>query len=456
MKRSASSLTAPSKKQAKAKSWEYPASSGIIIAEIANRTGGEAFGVSYQVRIPAKLAGNREQHQRKTKIEAETLAEDRFIALKQHGRLFAALPPAAQEEAALAWSKYLQKSGVGFLEAAATAVRVLRPEGGPKTVAEVIAELKESKEARYKRGELRERSWLDYDSRSKKAVAEFGHRPINLVTGDDLAGWLKRMQTAGVGDGPLGNRSVKNYRNYLSELFTYAAQKRYCSENPLLRFTREELAKLGGNKNKRAKINVLSVAQAEALVRTAQAHPEVGMLPSIVLRLFCGLRTEEVVRLDWHDVRWQEPEPYVTISEEQAKGRAARNVTIPPNALEWLALCPKKTGPVSPVNDSPGHCKKFRRIQKLAGFGTVDEKTGKWRSGRESNDTRHSYGSYHFALHGNSILTATEMGHKQGDTVLFNNYRKLTTKAEGRLYFGIRPEVTTGSIEEFPMASEVG
>lgn len=418
---------------------EYPEGSGIRLAEIPNRNAGQVYGVSYQIRVPAKLAGRREVHQRKTKAEAERLAEDRFLALKEHGKRFSDLPSKVQEEAALAWSKFLKDAGIGFLDAAREAVKVLRPNGGTRTVAAVVAELRESKERRHERGDLRDRTWLDFKSRSAKVAEAFGTQPINLVTAGDLKTWLRRLSSEGLGSGKLGGRSVKNYRALLSELFSYAAQKEYCASNPLDRFTREDVRELGGQKSKRARINILTVEEAAALLATARSQPALGLLPSVILRLFCGLRTEETVRLDWHDVRWQDPEPYVHISEDKAKSRSARNVTIPPNALEWLALCPTKSGRVSPLTDSQAYCKRFRRLQRLAGFGKTDPETGKWRSTWETNDTRHSFGSYHFAKHGDSIKTSNEMGHSRGDAVLFNHYRRLTTKAEGERYFALRP-----------------
>jgi integrase len=164
------------------------------------------------------------------------------------------------------------------------------------------------------------------------------------------------------------------------------------------------------------------------------------LLSSVALRLFCGMRTEEIVRCDWHDVRWQETKPFVHIGEDKAKGRAARNVTIPPNALEWLALCTEKKGPISPRKDSVGYCKAFRRLRRKAELDTKDPKTGKWVSMWETNDTRHSFGSYHYAAHGDAILTSREMGHKQGDTMLFSHYRQLTTEAEGLRYFALVPQ----------------
>ena len=52
------------------------------------------------------------------------------------------------------------------------------------------------------------------------------------------------------------------------------------------------------------------------------------MLPSIVLGLFCGLRTEELKRLDWKNVHLDGEKPYVSIGSEIAKKRRKRNVRL--------------------------------------------------------------------------------------------------------------------------------
>ena len=54
---------------------------------------------------------------------------------------------------------------------------------------------------------------------------------------------------------------------------------------------------------------------------------------------------------------------------------------------------------------------------------------------------RHSFGTYHFALHGNSIKTSHEMGHKTGGhEVLFEHYRSLATNADAKAFFDLRPD----------------
>lgn len=134
-------------------------------------------------------------------------------------------------------------------------------------------------------------------------------------------------------------------------------------------------------------------------------------------------------------MRLDEKEPFVVIGPDIVKKRRIRNVTIPQNAVAWLQGWgawakghPFLLGLVS------GFQKRFRRLQQKAGFRTKDE-VGAWQSSWEGNAMRHSFGSYHYAMHGNSIETARLLGHKADDTVLFAHYRALATKAQGEAYF---------------------
>ena len=143
-------------------------------------------------------------------------------------------------------------------------------------------------------------------------------------------------------------------------------------------------------------INILTVSEADRLLKAAQKSNEPDRLATTVLRLFCGIRTGEVARLEWSEVHWLEESPYVHIPAGKAKKRQFRHVEIPANVLEWLKVCgPAAKGRIdtkSPLT----YAKRFGRIAKLAGIGKEDA-MGEWVPDWESNDTRHShsYGSYH-------------------------------------------------------------
>ena len=50
---------------------------------------------------------------------------------------------------------------------------------------------------------------------------------------------------------------------------------------------------------------------------------------------------------------------------------------------------------------------------------------------------RHSFGSYHYALYGDSIATSRELGHKTGDDILFSHYRALVSQEEAKKYWSL-------------------
>ena len=62
---------------------------------------------------------------------------------------------------------------------------------------------------------------------------------------------------------------------------------------------------------------------------------------------------------------------------------------------------------------------------------------------------RHSFGSYHYALHGNPLETSRLLGHKASDQVLFDHYRALASKADAVAYFAITPPAKAGKVVKF-------
>lgn len=438
--------------------WEHPKGSGIKIAEMPNRTGGKAYGVSYQVRIPAKLLGvpgKRGIHQRGTKQEAERLAEDRFIALRKHGTEFSKIPAEVQRQAAIAWSKLAEhnaKQGLklSLLEVVDAGISVLSPIGGQRTFAEVCIELRNSKSERLRARSIDQSTERDFRRRSLALEnLGLGSRLVSEITRTDVLSTLSELAKT------RAQRTVLNFRNTLAEVFNHAKARQYCPSNPLDGLTTEDRKRLGGEKAQRNLdgINILKVDEARRLLRAAHESGEPGMLATTALRLFCGLRTAEATRVDWSEVHWLDAKPYVHIPAGKAKGRRNRHVSIPENAVAWLRLCnPPAHGKVDPQSPKT-YTKRYGRITRLAEIGHHD-KNGNWKSDWESNDTRHSYGSYHYALNGNSVETAKQMGHKHGDEVLFNHYRTLVSKDAAEEYFSIMPDAEAGIVTPFPAAAQ--
>ena len=184
------------------------------------------------------------------------------------------------------------------------------------------------------------------------------------------------------------------------------------------------------------------------MLESALAHSELDLLGPVVLGLFCGIRIEELKRLNWANIRDQDDRPFVTISAEMAKKKRIRNIDIPKVALKWLSLIKIREGVVERGKHHDDYRRRFNQLLQSGGFGHTDEK-GKWVSDWETNAMRHSFGTYHYALHGNPLETSRQLGHKSNDQVLFDHYRALATKEQGEAFFSILPPKSDSNLVEF-------
>lgn len=395
-----------------------------------NSHDGEAFGGAYLVTIPSKLTGRlRERRQFKNREAAEKWADDTLTGCRKQGEDFFSLSDDERREVSVVLPM-LREHGISLDEAIRFAVKHLRPEGRTKTVVDVVAELSASKEQRHLRGDLRERSYRDFRLRANRFAESFQDRVAANVSGSDIKAWLVSLK--------LGVRSNQNYLSVIGEVFKLATQRRYVAFSPLDELTDIDRKELCGRKDEGKEPSILTPSEAERLLSAALTHPELEMLGAVTLALFCGLRTEEIKRLDWDAVKLAELPAVVTIGSKIAKKRRIRHVEIAPNALQWLTLVPNRTGAVSSNQHFNDHQKRFKKLLKLAGFKT-------W----EANAMRHSFGSYHYALQGNALDTARLLGHKASDQVLFDHYRALATRAHAEAYFSIQPPASARKVLRF-------
>lgn len=413
----------------KLKGWEYPKKSGIKIRELMNSRGKDYYGISYRVTIPAKLTGSdRIIKQFKAKEDAEDWADKQYAGYVKSGQDFSELTDKQRKEATLA-VQMAEKEGFNIIEVMNFALPRMKPEGGNITVNKLVAQMLSSKESRFERGDLREHTLKDFRMRSGKFVICFEGRNVSTVTTAEIKKWLLDLD--------LSARSIKNYRNTVGELFRYALQKEYIFKNPLKGFSDEENKLINGG-NDYNEPEVLTITEAKKLLTIARKHEDIGFLPTVTIGLFCGVRTEELKRMEWHEVRLNEETPFVSIPSTKAKKRRIRHVEIPDNGLAWLKICNNRKGKIAPFRDDKEFDNRFKRLLQLAGWMHKNE-DGKIRSSWKKNCMRHSFGSYDYALHGDPIRTARLLGHKSNDDVLFNHYRALATKAKAQKYFSIKP-----------------
>jgi site-specific recombinase XerD len=215
---------------------------------------------------------------------------------------------------------------------------------------------------------------------------------------------------------PANPRTRINAIRVLQPFFAWAVTHSYCASNPV--------ADLGRPVLNETVPQILTVTQARALLAAAVAkYP--SLVPYLAIGMFSGLRTSELQELLWSDVT----PTHLTIRPEVAKSRRARYVPICANLTAWLSGRAGRPGKLVADKRWKQLAQDLRDCRTAAGIYT-------W----PHNAMRHSFGSYHLALHQDWARTAFLMGHSGGTDVLAHHYRQLVTTAAAREYFDILPE----------------
>lgn len=149
--------------------------------------------------------------------------------------------------------------------------------------------------------------------------------------------------------------------------------------------------------------------------------------PLIAIGGLAGLRTAEMLRLDWADV-WRVP-GHIEITAGKAKTRQRRLVEMCKTLQAWLE--PYRTHKIGKF--WPGEETTFQDH-----FGELCETT---KVARKTNGLRHSFCSFHFALHANENQTAQQAGNSPA--MIHAHYKGLATNAEAKKWFQARPNKIT-------------
>jgi len=277
-----------------------------------------------------------------------------------------------------------------------------------RTVMEVYQELYEAR----RKDDAGKTYLIDLKTRLSHFAREFKTN-IAEVTSTDITDWIAALD--------LSKRSRRNYRNAIKTLFYFAQERNYLNrerktaaelsakikvtEKSKPKFTDEEFAKL------------LSVADK-------------GIMPFFVFGGFCGLRSAEIKRLQWQDVRWTEGE--VVIHADTSKQGEARRYRVAPltaPALAWLAGYEAKKGKVLTLD----LYKRLPDYTKAAGV--------KWKD----NVLRHSFITFRVATEKDIARVAKEAGNSVKE--INKSYDGVATEREGRSWFSLLPETAKNIIQ---------
>ncbi len=295
--------------------------------------------------------------------------------------------------------------GVSVLQAADFYIRFAMPPKGPITIEDAVKKFLESKLRANRRPRYIKAMADSYLSPLQRA---FPGRMVGEITTEEMRRFIFGK--------PRAPKTVMNYLKSLDVFFHYLIREGHCTMNPQARIEKPMLGE--------GRTTFLSVEQVQAMLQFALDNQGKEECACMALILFCGVRVEEVERLTWEDVRLETRR--VHMEAAATKKRKRRINVISDNAIEWLRRC-SGTGPVAPLN----YDNRMRHVRQKAGV-TYSQ-----------NAMRHSFASYHVAMHEDAARTAFMLGHPDAN-LLYNTYRDLVAKEEAKRFWDVVPaEVTT-------------
>lgn len=171
-------------------------------------------------------------------------------------------------------------------------------------------------------------------------------------------------------------------------------------------------------------VQIFTVGECKRIL--AGAKPD-EILP-LVISMFAGIRTEEVARMDWKQVRLSDDpdDSIIEVTRATAKKRERRRfVPILPPLAAYLKKYPHlKAGKVVKIKVLSD---RWEYLAKRIGLP--------WKH----NGLRHSFASYRLAVTQDLQGLRREMGHTSEQMAL-NHYVQAVTKAEAAKFWAIRPE----------------
>ena len=356
--------------------------------------------------------------------EAKAIAAAKLLARRMSKQQVVAASMTNADAAAYAAAvDTLEPYGVSLPVAAETLARCLKTAGDPTSVLSAVNfwSLRNKPVTRMrvsgvvgkmlivKRNEQKsERHLGDLRSRLGRFAGDFRKDCCDVTTAE-IQHWLDDLE--------LTNRSKINYRTTIRNLFAFAVARGYAVDNP---------AKATQTiKADDVPIEIYTPVEMRKLLAAAS----IEFVPSIVLGAFAGLRSAEIQRLTWDDIRLAER--HIVVGKDKAKTASRRIVPIWESSAEWLAPYASRTGLIW-----GGGYTQFYDAQNFTA-----EKAGiDWKR----NALRHSYASYRFAQTTDAGLVAGELGNSVN--MVHKHYRELVTRQSADQWFNIKPDKAASNI----------
>jgi integrase len=228
--------------------------------------------------------------------------------------------------------------------------------------------------------------------------------PVLEITGPDVDAWLRSLDVA------LCTRN--SMLRCIKIFFSFARSRNYLPEE---RNTAAEHLKVA-----KVVTDDMEIFDPKTMERLLYAAPP-DLIPILAIGAFSGIRMAELNRLDWSAVDMERR--IIEVRAGQAKTGSRRVIPVTDNLAAWLEPLERKGRVVPSVK---AH---HRAVAAHAKALKID-----W----PRNVLRHSFISYRIAQVKSADQVALEAGNSP--SIIFKNYRELTTEEQAEKWFGILPK----------------
>jgi len=290
------------------------------------------------------------------------------------------------------------------------AARLMKKSGTLGTTAiQLEKAVKEFIEQKRKDEKPGRRSYADDLERMLKKFYRVLRMNVGEITAQDLALFFGTLNCE--------PRTFNNHRSAVVSFF------KWC-QNPARRYLPAGWNEYEAIETKSDDDEAIEIFTPDELKRLLEASPTI-LLPFLCIGAFAGVRSDEIRKLTWADVKIDRG--FIEVGKDKAKTAARRLAPISQNLAAWLRRCRRPAGSVWP------HSKPYL-YELLRSTCTAANVTPK------ANALRHSFISYRVAQAQDVPKVALEAGNSP--KMIFQHYRELVTGDDAKEWFAIMPPKT--------------
>jgi integrase len=352
-------------------------------------------------KIEGRPTGRRERYYFKTEKEAKKGAADRNNQIVAFGSQVAL--PETERVMAAECIKLLSPYGKTLYDAVHFYRNQLERQASSISIGELCDRVSSEFERRLDNREISQRHFTSMKETLKKCRGRFAETPVKLLEGMEVKSWLSSE--------PLAVKTRNRHLGYVRNILGIAQEWNLLDVDPLAK-----VSTFNDPHFKTAKVAILTSEQLEKFLQVADPD----FVPFFALNAFTGLRREEIIRLDWSEIKIDRC--LIDLPFQKSKNRKRKLIEVSENLIAWLKPYEQLAGSVMP-----------RKKLQLA-FESAAKKAGilPW----PQNALRHSFCSYAVASKGFD-WTAAQADHSV--RMLRERYWEVVTKDDATKYWGIKP-----------------